>query len=101
MASTLATSLLGAISNQTSSQALYGSQLFYVVSVGLTRVSAAFFIGHLTRYAPQVRISYILAAASGVWTVASTLLIALRGNILRPWATFDGSEALVGFIHIP
>lgn len=82
-------------------QALYGSQLCYVVSLGLTKMSTAFFIGHLSRYAPHFRISYILAAASGLWTVASTILIALRGNLSRPWATYDGSEALVGFIHIP
>ena len=57
------------------------------------------FIGRLTRYAPQVRMSYILAVASGLWVLVSTLLIALRGDLARPWATLDGSEALVGSIH--
>jgi len=35
-------------------QALYASQFFYVVSIGLSKVSTGFFMGHLTRYGPQV-----------------------------------------------
>lgn len=101
MTSALATSLLGKFLTSVLTQALYGSQLCYVVSIGLTKMSTAFFIGHLSQYAPHFRISYLLAVVSGVWTVASTILIALRGNLSRPWATYDGSEALVGFIHIP
>lgn len=44
--------------------------------------------------------SHVLAAVSGVWTIASVFVIALRGNLLQPWATLDGSAALVAFIRI-
>ncbi|EXJ66100.1 uncharacterized protein A1O5_10715 [Cladophialophora psammophila CBS 110553] len=74
--------------------ALYTSQLSYIIATGLTKISTAFFIGRLTRYAPQVRMSYILAGVTGVWVLASTLVIALRGDLGRPWATLDGSETL-------
>ena len=76
-------------------QALYTSQLSYIVSMGLARVSTAFFIGRLTRYKPQVRMAYTLSVVSGTWTLVSTLIVALRGNLTRPWATLDGSQALV------
>lgn len=76
-------------------QALFASQLSYVGVVGLTRVSTAFFVGHLTRHPPQVWTSHILAAGSGVWTVVAILVIALRPNLARPWATLDGTESLV------
>ncbi|KIX02270.1 uncharacterized protein Z518_08209 [Rhinocladiella mackenziei CBS 650.93] len=75
-------------------KALFASQLSYVGSLGLTRMSTAFFIEHLTRYRVQVRLSYILAAVSGVWTTASILVIALRPDIAHPWATLDGAEVL-------
>jgi hypothetical protein len=88
------------LANRIITQALFTSQLSYVVSMGLTRISTAFFIGHLTRHHPQVRMSYILAAVSEVWTVVSILIVALRPNIARPWATLDGAEALVGFVQL-
>jgi hypothetical protein len=43
--------------------------------------------------------AYVLATVSGVWTIASILVIALRGNLIQPWTTLDGSEAMVGFLH--
>jgi len=88
------------LANRSITQALFTGQLSYIVSVGLTRVSTAFFVRHLTRHLPQVRMSYILVAVSGVWTAVSTLVVALRPNIARPWATLDGTEALVGLIQL-
>ncbi|KAJ9607858.1 hypothetical protein H2200_007937 [Cladophialophora chaetospira] len=75
-------------------RALFTSQLTYIISSGLTKVSTAFFIGRLTRYGPQVRTSHIIAAVSGLWTLVSTLVVALRGDLARPWAKLDGSESL-------
>lgn len=80
-------------------QALFTSQLSYVGSMGLTRISTAFFIGHLTRHLPHVRISYILVAVSVAWMAASILVVALRSDVAHPWATLDGEEAMVGFIQ--
>lgn len=74
--------------------AMYTSELSYVVTIGLTRVATALFIANLTRHKPQVRMSYILGGISILWLVASTLAIALRGDLSQPWATLDGSGEL-------
>lgn len=70
-------------------------QLSYIASSGLSRVSTAFFIGQLTRHPPQVRVSYVLAGIAGGWAMVSTLLVALRGEVSRPWAVLDGTQMLV------
>jgi hypothetical protein len=75
-------------------KALFTAQLTYVVSVGLTKASAALFIGHLTRHTPQVRRSQYLALASTVWTVVAFFIVVFRGDLSRPWATIDGSQSL-------
>ena len=75
-------------------QALFTSQITYIISIGLTRVSTAFFISNLTRHRPQLRMSYALAGASGVWILAAVLGVALRGDLSRPWETLDGSQGL-------
>jgi hypothetical protein len=78
---------------------MYTSELSYVATIGLTRVATALFIANLTRHKPQVRMSYILAGISAVWLAASMLAIALRGNLSRPWATLDGTNAMVSAIR--
>jgi hypothetical protein len=75
-------------------QALYIGQLSYVGSIGLTRISMAFFIGHLTRHPPQVQKSYILAGVSGLWTAVGVLVVALRAPVTHPWSTMDGVASL-------
>ena len=87
------------LANRIRVQALFTSQLSYVGSMGLTRISTAFFIGHLTRHSPHVRMSNILVAVSGAWTAASILIVALRSDIAHPWTTLDGEEAMVGFLQ--
>ena len=87
--------LFQALPANTKLQALFTAQIFYIIAVGLSKVSTAFFIGRLTRYAPQIRLSYILAAMSGVFIIAGILVITLRGDLSHPWTTLDGSEALV------
>jgi hypothetical protein len=39
-----------------------------------------------------------LAATSGLWTLASALLIALRGDLSHPWRTLDGTQGLVSTV---
>lgn len=78
-------------------QALYACQISYIVAIGMTKLSIAFFIARLTRYGPQIRLAYILATISSAWIVISVLITALRGNISKPWETLDGSRALVRY----
>lgn len=76
-------------------QAAYVAELSYVVALGLTKVSTALFIGQLTRHRPQIRNSRILAGICGVWAVIATFVVALRGDLRRPWQTMDGTNAMV------
>lgn len=75
-------------------KALFAGDITYVVAFGFSRVSAALFVGQLTRHRPQVRAAYILAGGCGLWLLASTLTIAFRGDLSKPWETLDGSSAL-------
>lgn len=44
----------------------------------------------------QTELAYALASSSALWTLVSMLLIALRGDLGRPWQVIDGNRALVG-----
>lgn len=79
----------------TRSQALYMSECFYIVSLGLSKTSAALFIACLPYAGFSTRLAYTTTFLSCVWTIAGFLAIALRGNIGQPWATLNGSEAMV------
>lgn len=70
-------------------------QISYIAATGLTRVSTAFFISQLTRHAPQIRMSYILAGVAGGWTIIFILIVAFRGDLARPWVVLDGAPILV------
>jgi hypothetical protein len=82
-------------------QSLYASQHFYIVSIGLSKVSTALFIVHLSYSGPRIKPAYILAAVSVAWTVVSMFVIAFRGDISRPWATLDGTHAMVSLALAP
>ncbi|KAM3541476.1 hypothetical protein ARSEF1564_005584 [Beauveria bassiana] len=73
---------------------LYTSELLYVLAQGFCRVSAALFISHMAQCGPQKLPAKILAAISGVWTAASSISIAIRGDASRPWSTLDGTRPL-------
>ncbi|KAK2871601.1 hypothetical protein FQN49_003017 [Arthroderma sp. PD_2] len=75
-------------------QALFIGQISYIGSTGLSRVSTAFFIGQLTRHPPRIRVARILASVAGGWTVASILLVSLRGDLSQPWTVLDGEQSL-------
>ncbi|KAG6010785.1 hypothetical protein E4U21_004173 [Claviceps maximensis] len=75
-------------------KALYAGQFFYILSMGLSKTSASFFIAHMTHYGPQSRPAYALAGLSVLWTLASILAVAIRGNMKRPWRTMDGTHAM-------
>ncbi|KAJ4145326.1 hypothetical protein LMH87_004181 [Akanthomyces muscarius] len=73
---------------------LYITEFLYVLAQGLCRASASLFISHMAQSGPQTRPARALAGVSGVWTAASALAIAIRGNIGRPWSTLDGTQPL-------
>ncbi|KAG6015485.1 hypothetical protein E4U43_005218 [Claviceps pusilla] len=75
-------------------KALYAGQIFYILSMGLCRISASFFVAHMTHYGPQSRPAYILVGLSALWTLMSMLTIAFRGNIKRPWDTMEGTQIM-------
>ena len=81
-------------------QALYISQIFYVVAIGLTRVSTSFFTGRfLTRDQRNIQIAHVLTAVFAVLAVTCILVVALRGQLTEPWETLDGSETMVSTEH--
>jgi hypothetical protein len=74
---------------------MYTSELSYVVTIGLTRIATGLFIGNLTRHRPQVRMAHILSGVAAVWTTASLFVVALRGDLSKPWATLNGTQGMV------
>ncbi|KAM3563762.1 hypothetical protein MY1884_001126 [Beauveria asiatica] len=74
---------------------LYTSELLYVLAQGSCRASAALFISHMAQCGPQSLPAKTLATISGVWTAASSVSMALRGDVSRPWSTLDGTRPLV------
>jgi hypothetical protein len=76
-------------------QALYASQILYLLSIGISKSSTALFFGSLTRNKRQKWPSYAVAIVCGIWTLACILVIALRGNLAVPWLTENESETFV------
>ncbi|KAF1731188.1 hypothetical protein CRV24_009267 [Beauveria bassiana] len=73
---------------------LYASQIFYIVSLGLCRVSAALFIVYISHSGPHIQPAQSLAIITAVWTASSLLAICMRGNIAQPWKVLDGSYTM-------
>jgi glyoxylate carboligase len=64
---------------------LYGSQLLYVSSIGLSKCSATLFLGSLSRVKRHTTAASALTAASITWTIGSCLAVALRAPLTAPW----------------
>ncbi|QLI69581.1 uncharacterized protein G6M90_00g061930 [Metarhizium brunneum] len=73
--------------------ALYASQILYILSVGLCRVSAALFIARMTYLGPQAKPAHVIATSSSLWILISVFVIAFRGPLDRPWEVLEGVEA--------
>lgn len=78
-------------------QILYASQILYIVSMGLSRCSTAFFLRSLSRAKEHNVVGLACASVAVLWAVASILAIALRGKLSAPW---EGNEVLVCYIDI-
>lgn len=77
-------------------QTLYVGQIMYVLCVGCTKISTALFVSVvLARESRSVLIARASTVSCASWTVASVLVVSLRGNLEEPWATMNGSETMV------
>jgi Fungal rhodopsin domain len=63
----------------------YVSTLFFVISLGLSKISVAFLLLHLTPQKEHTRILHVIVGLIAVWTVASTFAVALQCNLSHPW----------------
>ncbi|KAM3509008.1 hypothetical protein MY11210_006503 [Beauveria gryllotalpidicola] len=70
---------------------LYLGQIFYIISLGLCRVSAALFIAYMSNSGSHIPPAHSLAVVTAAWTASSLLAICLRGHIAHPWTVLDGS----------
>ncbi len=77
-------------------KSLYASQILYIASLGLTRLSSAFFVTRLSRHEQHKLIARGWLVLCVIWTIASILVISFRGNLAHPWSTVDGSAPMVG-----
>ncbi|PMD54804.1 uncharacterized protein K444DRAFT_596532 [Hyaloscypha bicolor E] len=72
-------------------QMYYVSNLLFVVSLGLSKISVAFLLLRLTPQKGHMRILYGIITLMAVWTVASTFTVALQCNLSRPWILIQES----------
>ncbi|KAK8143067.1 hypothetical protein G3M48_007794 [Beauveria asiatica] len=81
-----------ALSTSSVTQNLYLGQIFYIISLGLGRVSAALFIAYISDSGPHIQPAQSLAVVTVLWTASSLLVICMRGSIAQPWKVLDGSH---------
>lgn len=73
-------------------QTLFVGQLLYVVSMGLTRISASLLVSRVAVAGTAKQVCDELSAVNVFALVASIFVIAFRGEIAQPWTTLDGSK---------
>ena len=66
-------------------QMYYVSILFFVISLGLSKISVAFLLLHLTPKKEHGRFLHVIIVLIAAWTVASTFAVALQCNLSHPW----------------
>ncbi len=64
---------------------MYVSDIFYIVTMWLTKCSVAFLFLRLSPDKRHKLASHILLGASTVFMVISVLVVSLRCNIAQPW----------------
>jgi hypothetical protein len=77
----------------------YVSNLLFVVSLGLSKISVAFLLLRLTPQKEHMRILHGIIASMAVWTVASTFTVALQCNLSHPWILIQ--ESCPGVVKLP
>jgi hypothetical protein len=77
----------------------YVSNLLFVVSLGLSKISVAFLLLRLTPQKGHMRILYGIITLMALWTVASTFTVALQCNQSHPWILIQ--ESCPGVVKLP
>jgi hypothetical protein len=80
----------------------YTSELFFVIALGLSKISMSFFLLRLTMYKNHRKVYYSVAALIAAWTVASLFAIALKCDLGHPWIILDEKcPGEVWFLSLP
>jgi len=66
-------------------QMYYASTLFFVIALGLCKISVAFFLLRLTQTKHHRLVFNAAAGFIAVWTVGSLFAVALQCNLSHPW----------------
>ncbi|KAH8810577.1 hypothetical protein F5884DRAFT_255871 [Xylogone sp. PMI_703] len=64
---------------------VYVSILFFIMALGLSKISVAFLLLRLTPHKYHRRASYMIIGTMTAWTMVSLLVLALQCNISHPW----------------
>lgn len=76
-------------------QATYASQPLYIASLWACKCSGVLLVARLSPMGPVYRSCKAVAYFTTFWAVASILAVSLRGDLLHPWLTIDGSDIVV------
>lgn len=74
---------------------IYIAQIFYLLALGSIRLSSSVFNVRLTLDTGNKLIATCVVVACAMWTAASLLVVALRGDLSEPWLILDGSDMMV------
>lgn len=64
---------------------MYGSNLLFVLAVGLSRVAITWFSLRLTPVRQQKLYLKVLLGYTAVWTIAALFAVALTCDLAQPW----------------
>ncbi|MCJ1291175.1 hypothetical protein MMC34_002718 [Xylographa carneopallida] len=71
-------------------KAQYADDILYIITLWLTKSSAALLFMRLTPDQNHVRAAKAVLAISTVWVVVSLFMVALRCQLSTPWMDYDG-----------
>ncbi|MCJ1396697.1 hypothetical protein MMC18_009589 [Xylographa bjoerkii] len=71
-------------------KAQYAADILYIITLWLTKSSAALLFMRLTPIGHQVFAAKAVLAVSTVWAVVSIFMIAMRCQLSTPWTDYDG-----------
>lgn len=75
----------------------YASNLFFILALGLSKISVGFFLRRLSRAKHHKIVYNIAIGLMGVWTVASFFALALQCDLGQPW-TIVGENCGTGVV---
>ena len=66
-------------------QLYYTSNIFFILALGLSKLSVVFFLIRITAVKEQRLVFHVVAGLIAAWTLASTFVVALQCNLGHPW----------------